>query len=211
MEKEERLAFRPQLLLLAPFLATLDVFVANLRVVRDITGAPESFGAVAVSMLVACALAGLVFILVPSVRGVVCHLTRRRALAAAVIYSMAQAGFWWLAVAAQEVSTGVLGALGAVMGCCLIPLFMAWLACYNMGFRSILFHGGLAAIGSALIVLVILLLDPVVAAVCWCLCTLVGSCAPARWQRHLRARPPRSVPMLSPSGHHPPFRDCGCL
>ena len=73
----------------------------------------------------------------------------------------------------------MLGALGAVMGCCLIPLFMAWLACYNMGFRSILFHGGLAAIGSALIVLVILLLDPVVAAVCWCLCTLVGSCAPA--------------------------------
>ena len=222
MEKEERLAFRPQLLLLAPFLATLDVFVANLRVVRDITGAPESFGAVAVSMLVACALAGLVFILVPSVRGVVCHLTRRRALAAAVIYSMAQAGFWWLAVAAQEVSTGVLGALGAVMGCCLIPLFMAWLACYNMGFRSILFHGGLAAIGSALIVLVILLLDPVVAAVCWCLCTLVGSwplrssglsmrLRAARWQRHLRARPPRSVPMLSPSGHHPPFRDCGCL
>ena len=179
MEKEERLAFRPQLLLLAPFLATLDVFVANLRVVRDITDAPESFGAVAVSMLVACALAGLVFILVPSVRGAVCHLTRRRALAAAVIYSMAQVGFWRLAVAVQEVSTGVLGALGAVMGCCLIPLFMAWLACYNMGFRSILFHGGLATIGSALIALVILLLDPVVAAVCWCLCTLVGSCAPA--------------------------------
>ena len=65
MEKEERLAFRPQLLLLAPFLATLDVFVANLRVVRDITDAPESFGAVAVSMLVACALAGLVSSLFP--------------------------------------------------------------------------------------------------------------------------------------------------
>ena len=179
VEKEGRLVFQPQLLLLAPFLATLDAFVANLRVVRDVTGAPDTFGTVAVSMLGACALAGLAYILVPRIRNVVCHLTRRRTLAAAVLYSMAQTAFWCCAVVMPEIPTVVLGALGAVMGCCLVPLFMAWQTCYGMQFRSILFHGSLAAIGSALIALVILLLDPVSAGVCWCVCTLAGSCAPA--------------------------------
>ena len=147
VEKEGRLVFQPQLLLLAPFLATLDAFVANLRVVRDVTGAPDTFGTVAVSMLGACALAGLAYILVPRIRNVVCHLTRRRTLAAAVLYSMAQTAFWCCAVVMPEIPTVVLGALGAVMGCCLVPLFMAWQTCYGMQFRSILFHGSLAAIG----------------------------------------------------------------
>ena len=179
MEKGERLVFRPQLLLLAPFLATLDVFVANLRVVRDITGAPDTFGTVAVSMLGACALASLVFILVPRIRNVVCHVTRRRVLAAASCYSLAQMAFWCLAILNPGVPVVAIGALGAVMGCCLVPLFMAWQACYGTDFRSILFHGGLSAIASALITLVILLLDPFVAGVCWCLCTIAGSFAPA--------------------------------
>ncbi len=155
------------------------MFVANLRVVRDITGAPDSFGTLAVSMLAACALASLVFILAPRIRNAVCRLTRRRILAAASFYSLAQVAFWCLAVLVPEAPVGVIGALGVVMGCCLIPLFMAWQACYGTGFRSILFHGGLSAVGSALIALVVVLLDPLVAGICWCLCTAVGSFAPA--------------------------------
>ena len=178
MEKEDRLVFRPQLLLLAPFLATLDAFVANLRVVRDVTDAPDSFGMVAVSMLGACALAGLIFMLAPRTREALCRLTRRRILAAAALYSLAQAAFWYLAIWASGAPAAAIGVLGVVMGCCLVPLFMAWQACYGTDFRSILFHGGLSAIASTLITLVILLLDPLVAGTCWCLCTLVGAFAP---------------------------------
>ena len=179
LDKNAFAGFRPTLLLLAPFLATLDIFVANLRVVRDVSGAPDNFGSIAPAMMVACLAACLVFICVPGIRSIVCDPTKPRLVAVGAVYSLSQIAFWILALTTPAFASVAVWVLGALMGFCVIPLFVAWQACFGINFRSILLHGAVVCLITVIISVVVLQFEALPAAVVWCVCSALGAFAPA--------------------------------
>lgn len=168
---------RPGLVLLAPFLATTLLSVPNLRLLRDVAGTPDDFGNIGVAMMGTCLVVSLVFAglrrLRPGLRG----LTRCQVAAAAALYGGAQVAMWALGMAGVSASAA-LWAIGIVMGACTVPLLTAWMACYDLDFRSIMFYGSLSAVAAVALSFVIGLLVPAVAALVWCLCALAGAFAP---------------------------------
>ena len=185
LDRVARLGLRPGLLLLAPFLATLDVFVANLRVIRDITQASDMFGSVAPAMMATCLAACLIFISMPKARAPLHRLTRNRMIVFGLVYTAAQVAFWMLAIAVPPFSRIAIWAVGALMGLCVIPIFIAWQARYGTDFRSVLLHGSLTAVLTVALSAMILQLDAMPAAFVWCACTALGALAPAFLQNQV--------------------------
>lgn len=170
-------AFRPALLLLAPLLATMPIFVPNIRIVRDLSQAPLSFGNIATGMMAACLAATAVFL--------ACVFSGRRwkapragALwAVPAMYGAAQVTMWVTTLAWHEAPGGVLFGIGAVLGVCLVPLLLMWSSCYALDFRSVLLHGALSCLVSIALVEAVALLPVVSAAVVWCACAFAGAAA----------------------------------
>lgn len=119
-------AFRPALLLLAPLLATMPIFVPNIRIVRDLSGAPVSFGNIATGMMAACLVATVAFLAYVLLGGgwLKGIPPRRLPWAVPVVYGMAQAAMWATTIAWHEAPGAVLFGIGAVLGVCLVPLLL---------------------------------------------------------------------------------------
>lgn len=177
---------RPALLLLGPLLATMPIFVPNVRMMRDLSDAPLSFGNLATGMMVACLVAAVAFLAYA--------LAGRRPKGslpfwlpwlAPAVYGMAQVAMWVTMLTWHEAPGAVLFGIGAVLGVCLVPVLLLWSACYALDFRSVLLHGALACLVSVAMVELIAFLPPAAAAAAWCACSVVGAAAPVV----LRGRP----------------------
>lgn len=173
-------AFRPALLLLAPLLATMPIFVPNIRIVRDLSGAPLLFGNIATGMMAACLVATVAFLAYVLLGGgwLKGIPPRRLPWVVPVVYGMAQTAMWATTIAWHEAPGAVLFGIGAVLGVCLVPLLLLWGACYALDFRSVLLHGALSCLISIAMVEAISFLSPTLAGVAWCLCAVVGAAAP---------------------------------
>lgn len=147
-------------------------------VVRDATGAPDLFGSVALAMMRACLAARAAFVCLPRACRIVCASTRPRLVVVGVLYALAQVLFWLCALTVPSFSAAAVWVLGVLMGCCVIPLFVAWQGCYGTDIRSVLLYGSLVCLLTVAISLVILRLPAVPAAVLWCVCSAVGTLAP---------------------------------
>ncbi len=64
------------------------------------------------------------------------------------------------------------------MGAAVVPLLVAWSACFALDFRNVLFYGALSCMVSSVVAFVVSVLSPIAAGIVWCLCALVGAAAP---------------------------------
>ena len=100
--------------------------------------------------------------------------------AAAALYGGAQVAMWGLGMAGNPAVAApwLIWLIGIAMGACTVPLLTAWMACYDLDFRAIMFYGSISAVASAALSFVMGLFAPAVAGLAWCLCALVGAFAP---------------------------------
>ena len=168
---------RPGLVLLSPFLATTLLSVPNLRLLRDVAGTPDDFGNIGVAMMGTCLVVSLIFAASRRLRLGLRGLTRWQVAVAAALYGGAQVAMWALGMVGVSAPAALWG-IGIVMGACTVPLLTAWMACFELDFRSIMFYGSLSAVAAVALSFVIGLLASAVAALVWCVCALAGAFAP---------------------------------
>ena len=128
-------------------------------------------------MMGTCLVVSLIFVASRRLRLGLRGLTRLQVAAAATLYGGAQVAMWALGMAGASVAAAS-WLIGVAMGACTVPLLTAWMACYDLDFRSIMFYGSFSAVASVALSFVMGLLAPTVAALVWCLCALVGAFAP---------------------------------
>ena len=138
---------------------------------------PDEFGNIGVAMMGTCLVVSLIFVASRRLRLGLRGLTRLQVAAAATLYGGAQVAMWALGMAGASVAAAS-WLIGVAMGACTVPLLTAWMACYDLDFRSIMFYGSFSAVASVALSFVMGLLAPTVAALVWCLCALVGVFAP---------------------------------
>ena len=179
-------AKRPSLvdvLFLAPFLATLPLFIPNARLFHDVCGAPPSFGIIPVSMMTTCLVVSCVFMFSKGRGGALIGGARRFRLIAAAFYLAGQAAIWVLCYVFPDAPDAVPIAVGAVMGVCVPPLFVAWMALCPTDLRTALVGGSVLCIIAALLHAVFSALSPAVMTAAWCACCTVGTLAPCLVRR----------------------------
>lgn len=177
-DESEVIPVRPQLLLLAPFLATLVIFVPNLRVIRDISAGPYEFGNIAIAMMVCCLVVSCAFALSRRLQGMARRLPRLGTVGAAALYEAGQVALWLVTLLSPQTGPVIPCAIGVAMGVCLVPLLAAWQTCYSIGFRAIMLYGALSGALAVLIDVLISALDAPVAAAAWCLAAGIGAISP---------------------------------
>ena len=169
----------PQLLLLAPFLATLVLFVPNLRIVRDLTLAPESFAMTGAAMMLSCLVTAIAATVYATKQHRVIRLSTTVALISAGIYVLSHITLWVLSLYYQQASEVITFLLGLIMGVSVVPLFVLWGELYEYDLRTTLFHGALSGILAVVLIILISFMNAVIAAFTWCICAALGAFTPA--------------------------------
>lgn len=182
LNAQPKLVLRPALLALAPFLASVPLYVPNARIVRDFAGGALSVDCLVAAMGIACLALSAALTVFAAKRPAWSGFGTPALAIAAVGYVVTQV-LLWFALLGDGGSATLFAGLGVAMGACLMPIIMAWIARFALDVRSVMLHGALACVGASLLAWALSLLSALPAAVLGVGCAVVGAFSPIALSR----------------------------
>ncbi|WP_244910125.1 response regulator transcription factor [Eggerthella sinensis] len=174
LNAQPKLVLRPSLLLLAPFLASMPLYVPNVRIMRDLIGSTSGVDPLVTAMAGASLLLSAALAFFSSRRPSWPGFGHRMLVGGAAGYVVLETVLW------STLSLGSLppvwfACIGMVLAACSMPIAMAWVARYALDVRNVMFHGALACVGAALLGWALSLLPALPAALLGVACAGVGA------------------------------------
>lgn len=177
LDAQPKLMLRPALLVLAPFLASVPLYVPNARIVRDLGGGTTATDCLVFAFAATCLALSLALAMFAAKRhawsGFGVPLTGAAAVGYAVLVAL-----MWGAVAFGGADGMLFTVIGVGLGACSIPVIMAWVARYASDARSVMLHGALSCMLATALVGAMSLLPAAGAAALGVACAIAGAFAP---------------------------------
>ena len=177
LDAQSKLTLRPSLLALAPFLASVPLYVPNARIVRDLGSGTAATDCLVFAFAAVCLALSLALALFAAKRPAWSGFGRSLTGAAAVGYA-ALVALMWGAVVLGSADEILFAGVGVGLGACSTPVIMAWVARYASDARSVMLHGALSCMLATALVGTMSLLPVAGAAALGVACALAGAFAP---------------------------------
>lgn len=177
LDDQARPTLRGSLLVVTLFLATVPLFPSNNRIFSHFVADDDMVTAFMTALFLACIMAGVALLLYgswkPTWNG-----WRRATLVIGVVGYITSQVLLWAALIAGTINVPFAIAIGATSGLFAPFAIYAWVRCYDVNFRDILFHGSIVCAASTALTWLISLFPLIPAALAMALCAIVGCAFP---------------------------------
>lgn len=177
LNKRPELKLQPSLLWLAPFLASMPLYVPNARIMGDLIGGMASLFPLVVAMAATCLTLSAVLMLLAAHRPQWNGFGLPASLTAALFYSISVGALVFLLPRSFSLPA-LFSCLGIIAGLGCMPVAMSWIRLYAGSVQHVMMHGALACIGSSLIGVLLSMVPNYLAGPLFLFCACSGAFAP---------------------------------
>ncbi len=172
---------KPELLLLAFFLAPLPLFPAVGRTLRNAMASEAVFEIFAPSVMASCLVVSLVIAVAGSGRPLLPH-RRKQACLLSLLYPFSLGALWFASLVHTPVQDFLVG-IGLLCGTGIAIGGLAWLPFYSLDIRNATFYGGLCCGIMAIVAMLTALMPAPLNAMVTVTCATAGSVSPFLFRR----------------------------